>query len=106
MELNPLGLIVSNATREIPIHHKEVRILSYVIMPNHVHLLLEIDAMGLLNTSINLSNIVKGLKAYVSRIARENEIEGEIWQNSFHDHIIDSAAITRFSTFAINFLPL
>ena len=88
MELNPLGLIVSNATKEIPIHHKEVRILSYVIMPNHVHLLLEIDAMSLLNTSTNLSIIVKGLKAYVSRTATENGFEGKVWQNSFHDHII------------------
>ncbi len=88
MELNPLGLILRNAIKEIPIHHKETRILTYVIMPNHVHLLLEIQQEELLTASTNLSSIVKGLKAYVSRTARENGIEGKIWQKSFHDHII------------------
>ena len=88
MALSSLGLTVQNAIEEIPTHHKNVRILAHVIMPNHIHLLLEIDAMDLVNSSINLSCIVKGLKAYVSRTARGIGVEGKVWQKSFHDHII------------------
>lgn len=62
--------------------------LSNVIMPNHVHLLLEIESTDNLMPSTNLSNIIKGLKAYVSKTARENGIDAKIWQKSFHDHII------------------
>lgn len=88
MELNPLGLILQNAIIEIPSHHKEVRVLTYVVMPNHLHLLLEIDQADTLTTSIDLSRIVKGLKAFVSKAARSLGIEEKVWQKSFHDHII------------------
>ena len=88
MELNPLGLILQNAIIEIPSHQNEVRILAHVIMPNHIHLLLEIDQADTSTSSIDLSRIVKGLKAYVSRTATEHGFEGKVWQNSFHDHVI------------------
>lgn len=88
MALSSLGLTVQNAIEEMPSHHKEVRVLTYVVMPNHVHLLLEIDQADTLTTSTDLSRIMKGLKAYVSRTATENGFERKVWQNSFHDHII------------------
>ena len=88
MELNPLGLTLQNAIKEIPSHHKDVQILKHVIMPSHVHLLLEINSVDLISTSTNLSRIVKGFKAYVSRTARGIGVEGKVWQKSFHDHII------------------
>jgi len=87
-QLSSLGLIVQNAIEEIPFHHKDIQILTHVIMPNHVHLLLEIDQADTLKTSTDLSSIVKGFKAYVSRSARDIGMDGQIWQKSFHDHII------------------
>ena len=62
--------------------------MAHVIMPNHLHLLLEIDQADTSTTSIDLSRIVKGLKAYVSKAARSLGIEEKVWQKSFHDHII------------------
>ena len=62
--------------------------MTHVIMPNHLHLLLEIDSLDLPAASTSLSNIVKGLKATVTKSAREFGLEGKIWQNSFHDHIV------------------
>lgn len=88
MELNSLGLILQNAIIEIPSHHKEVRVLTYVVMPNHAHLLLEIDPIDTLTNSTDLSRIVKGLKAFVSKTARNLGVEEKVWQRSFHDHII------------------
>ena len=57
-------------------------------MPNHLHLLIEIDSPDLLGSSTNLPNIVKGLKAYVAKTGQELGIKEKIWQKSFHDHII------------------
>jgi putative transposase len=53
-----------------------------------VHILLEIVSQDPLTIPINLSRIVLGLKAYVTKIAKELGIESKVWQKSFHDHII------------------
>ncbi len=92
INLNHLGLIVQHAIGEIPFHNKEVQVLTHVIMPNHVHLLLEFDSIDLQTTSTSLSSVLKGLKAYVSKTAREFGFEEKVWQNSFHDHIIRDEA--------------
>ena len=55
IKLSSLGLIVQNAIKEIPFHHKDVQVLTNVIMPNHLHMLLKIDPADLLKTSTTLS---------------------------------------------------
>ena len=42
MELNQKGKITNDCLIQIPIHFKNVLIHEYVIMPNHIHLLLEL----------------------------------------------------------------
>jgi len=56
----------------------------YVIMPNHIHLLIAID--GLMKASaptISVPNLIRSFKVLVSK-----EIGQSIWQRSYHDHII------------------
>ena len=55
----------------------------YVIMPNHVHMILSLNE----DSIIPLSQIVGSFKAGVSR-----EIGFSVWQRSFYDHIIRSEA--------------
>lgn len=60
----------------------------YVVMPNHVHLILVITA-GHIGTdgrtvcAPTVSRVVRGWKAAVTK-----QIGVSIWQKSFHDHII------------------
>ncbi|MBQ4120243.1 MAG: transposase, partial [Clostridia bacterium] len=62
----------------------------YVIMPNHIHIILCIKNGGRGDPSPTVSNIVGWLKYNVTR--EINEICGvigtPIFQRSFHDHII------------------
>ena len=58
---------------------------SYVIMPNHIHLLVRVcaDEYGRPLVAPTMSRVVKQLKGIVSKQAGIS-----IWQKSFHDHII------------------
>ena len=52
VQLSPYGQIVDAAVRNIPVHYPAITVEHYVIMPNHVHLLLQIhsdtDGRGML----------------------------------------------------------
>lgn len=73
--------------------YPNVRLDNYVIMPNHLHILLTIQheetaGEGAPRSSpptSTLSNYVTALKKFTNKAYGEN-----IWQRSFHDHIIRS----------------
>ena len=83
--LTPSGSVVERYLRRIP------GIGEYVIMPNHVHLILRISANDILQgpmwasapTDTGVSNLIRSFKTLVSK-----ELGRSIWQRSFYDHII------------------
>ena len=76
--LSDYGKAVDQAIREIEYHYPEITIDSYVIMPNHVHILIQASAM-----SKPISTIVGQMKRSASMMIGEG-----IWQKSFYDHIV------------------
>ena len=57
--------------------------LAYVVMPDHIHWMLQLTATG------ELSQVVartKGRSAF--QISEKTGIAGRIWQSGFHDHAI------------------
>ena len=64
-------------------HYAGVYVDSFIIMPNHVHAIIVLN-----NQSKSLSEIIGNYKAGVSRKIRLQNPNIEIWQRSFHDHII------------------
>ena len=84
-ELSPYGKIVEKAINDIPSIYPAVKIDHYVIMPDHIHLLLSIraDENGRPMVAPTVSRIVKQLKGSVTR-----QLGRSIWQKSFFDHII------------------
>ena len=56
---------------------RNAQTLAFVVMPDHVHWLLQLENDG------NLSDTVRLFKAKVSRILRQR-----IWQRGFHDHAL------------------
>ena len=57
----------------------------YVIMPNHIHLLLRIagDESGRALLAPTVSHVVQHLKGTITK-----QLGTAIWQKSFHDHIV------------------
>lgn len=81
MVLNDVGHIAENAILAIPDHYPGITVDKYVVMPNHLHLILTIPSDSEKHPSI--ANIIRQFKRAVSlRIGKS------IWQQGFYDHII------------------
>lgn len=113
MILNDLGKIAQKCYLEIPSHCRNVYLDEFIIMPNHVHGILEIindldvgDAYlrpaGFHDrTKMLASKAIHGFKAGVTRKILNPSSRPEriyafptkfAWQKSFYDHIIRNAA--------------
>lgn len=84
-KLSYYGLIVEQAINNIEKIYSTVIVNSYVIMPDHIHLLLIIqnDPSGRPMAAPTIGQAINQMKGYVSK-----QIGQSIWQKSFYDHII------------------
>lgn len=84
-ELSEIGNIIENAIKNIPAIYKNVLIDNYVIMPNHIHMIIVLQDSegGRAMHAPTISTIINQFKGYVTK-----QIGQSIWQKSFHDHII------------------
>jgi putative transposase len=84
-QFSNIGLIIDNEINRLSIIYKNVSIDKYVIMPNHIHLIIVLqDESGWRpKVAPTISRIVKQFKGTISK-----KIGSGIWQKSFHDHII------------------
>ena len=91
VQLSHYGAIVEKWIRTIPEKYSKMSVDHYVIMPNHIHLLLSItkdDGRG--DPSPTITAVIGWLKYHSTREinlvgATKNE---KVFQRSFHDHII------------------
>ena len=79
IKLTKEGNIVKQNINKIEQIYKNTIIDEYVIIPNHIHILLLINY----KSSVTISKIIKHFKTNITR-----EIEYSIWQKSFYEHII------------------
>ena len=79
MKLAYKGNVVEKYINLIEKTYGNVLIDEYVIMPNHIHMIILINN----KTEITISRIIKQYKTLVSK-----RIGYSIWQKSFYDHII------------------
>ena len=79
------GKIVDAAIRGIPKHYPAITVDKYVIMPNHIHLLLQIhgDQNGNPVSTSPVSIVIQQMKGYVTK-----QLGCSIWQKLYHDHVI------------------
>lgn len=79
------GKIVDAVIRKIPERYPAVTIDKYVVMPNHVHILLRINAdnIGRPMVAPTVSTIVQQMKGRASKDAGI-----PLWQKGFHDHVV------------------
>ena len=86
--LNFAGKIADEAVRLVP-EKFPVRIDKYVVMPNHIHILLTVKETETDNEQIGtVSMVVRNIKMNISKRLHRLKIDDVIWQRSFHDHIV------------------
>lgn len=83
--LSAEGKIVQKSIEDISAHYPSVSVEKYVVMPNHIHLLLQIhsDESGRPMTAPTIQMIVNQMKGAVTR-----QVGAPVWQKGFYDHVV------------------
>ncbi len=110
MGLSDIGCVVADELQKTPIIRPYVHIDTWIIMPNHVHLLLAVrasprdaptspprgmtirlDATTRQFSAQSLGSIINHFKsACTKRINALYDFNGTIWQRNYHEHIVRS----------------
>ena len=88
--LSQIGRVAEKYILNIEKVYESIKVENYVIMPNHIHLLLLFDSSlcddgGMRASRPTLHTVVRSLKTMVTK-----EIGQSIWQDSYFDRVIDS----------------
>ena len=92
VELMPCGKVAEKYLIQLNEFYEELSVEYYVIMPNHIHLLLEVAEReervldGTARQHSAVSSFVSTFKRFCNKEIGEN-----IWQTSFYDHIVRDA---------------
>lgn len=84
IKLSKLGIIVANEILNIEKRFDNTKVLDYVVMPNHIHLIIQLD-----NCSCSLGQIIGSFKSIATlqskKIGYSND---KLFQRNYYDHII------------------
>lgn len=79
MKLNDIGKLAESSIQKIAKIYNTIKIDKFVVMPNHIHIILIIEK----ETGLSISRVIKQYKEYITK-----QIKEPIWQKSYYDHII------------------
>jgi REP element-mobilizing transposase RayT len=105
MILNENGIIAQQCLREIPAHYPNAFCPHFVVMPNHVHGIIELNmhsGTGCRGTACraptgerfgkptveSIPTIVRSYKSAVTQRVHQMGYLGMIWQRNYYEHII------------------
>ena len=85
LELTPYGNIAEQDLLALPRHFAGVELLQYVIMPDHLHILLQLQEVAAAGSRPRptIPTLIGQYKAGVSRKCKRS-----LWQASFYDHVV------------------
>jgi len=95
--LTEIGEVCRNYLERINVVYASVQLPQYVIMPNHIHLLLSIEETdgGMRASRPTVSSVVRSFKTMVTKQTKQ-----DLWQASFYEHVIrnehDYLEISRY----------
>jgi len=87
--LSKQGSIAQKNIDLIELHYKCTLVDKYIIMPNHIHMIIVLSILhdgvprSSRPTAVSISSIVAAFKKFTAK-----EMGINIWQTSFHDHVI------------------
>ena len=82
-QLSHIGKVINKYVISIDATYTDISVKKYVIMPNHIHLLILIDCENSNSANLSVPSLISTLKRFVNR-----EIGFNVWQRSYHDHVI------------------
>jgi len=103
MILNTAGNSAQQCWQNIPLHYPQVRLHEYIIMPNHIHGIIEttVGAENFPPLPRPLGQIIRGYKIGVTKWFQKNKnhpIGQSIWQRNYWEHIIRDAGEQKHIT--------
>ena len=78
-----LGIITEKTIHKFSSYYEHIHINQHVIMPNHVHILIEFSNY---QKNISLSHIVNAIKGTVTRTGKIS-----VWQRGYYERVIRNA---------------
>ena len=89
MRLSQYGKIAKDQLLDLEHRYKSIKINKYVIMPNHIHVIIIIDNAAGASHCPTISDIICSYKSLTTRMCNKlDNKQQKIFQTSFHDHII------------------
>ena len=84
VQLSEYGEIIDNELKKLNTIYENVYIDNYVIMPNHIHMIIRIESdHRRLQVAPTIIRIIKQFKMSVTK-----QIGTSIWQKGYYDHVI------------------
>ena len=77
------GKIIEKELLNIENHLNNIKIDKYIIMPNHIHVIIKVVGAGLDQPGIKISNLIGLYKGGVTR-----KLSKSIWQRNYYEYII------------------
>lgn len=92
MHLSEYGVVIYKEIAETPLHYNNVSIDNFVVMPNHVHMIISIqDEDSAPGASRPTTAMIPRIVAIIKRKTNK-EYGFHMWQSSYHDRIIRDVA--------------
>ena len=97
INLSVYGELVREELFQLQDRFSSVSIDKYVIMPNHVHIILRLEDAGgaspsptaeATSHSLTLHEVICAFKSLSVRRCKQAGFRGKVWQRSFYDHVI------------------
>ena len=101
MHCNRFGHIIERVWAETPLVRPELVLGPFIIMPNHIHFIVEIKSSNpvesvLANSPINLSRKPRSIASFIAGFKRVCTVEvnklaghkSDVWQRNYYEHII------------------
>lgn len=91
--LNDSGLIAKRQILWLAEQYHYLELHNFVVMPNHVHLLFQIDRSKVESEELKIKTVSSIMGAYKTTSSKAIHLNGNVgfrWQRSFHDHIVRS----------------
>lgn len=85
--LTPIGKEIERSIHFIHENYENVFIDKYVIMPNHIHMIVILDNRAGGHGNPPLQKVIGLFKSFTTK-----QYKGKLWQRSFYDHIIRNEA--------------
>ena len=88
VKLKPCGKVVQEQLQAIETRFPSVRIRDFVIMPDHIHVIIVLCGRGGASPSPTLDDVICAFKSLTSRICKQKYGIEKMFQRSSADHII------------------